>query len=41
MIQFGCDVLRDGAVEWLSWSEADLSAFVSERFAIRSSCVRV
>ena len=40
MIQFGCDVLRDGAVKWLSWSEPDPNAFLSENFAIHTSCVQ-
>ena len=37
MIQFGFDVLRDGAAEWFLLSEAHLSAFVLERFGIRTS----
>ena len=41
MIQFGFDVLRDGAAEWRFRSEADLSAFVLERFGIRTSFLQV
>ena len=40
-IQFGCDVLRDGAAEWLFLSAADLSAFVLERFGILTSFLQV
>ena len=41
MIQFGCDVFRDGAAKWFLLSEADLSAFVLERIGIRTFTIRV